>query len=62
MTNSKTADEMANAIANGSATRPTVTPAVTSVRNVRQEYSRSAPTRAGALAQFVEFRLPYFGP
>src|SRR5688572_11978292 len=40
-------DEIANAIASGNATSPTVMPAIRSETNVRVEYCRRAPTRAG---------------
>jgi hypothetical protein len=41
-------DEMANAIASGNATRPTVTPAIRSAVSVGTEYWRSAITEAGS--------------
>src|SRR4051812_7493103 len=55
-----TADEMANAIASGSATRPTVTPAIRSAAKAAPEYCFSARTDLGVQGCGTSLRLEYF--
>jgi hypothetical protein len=52
-------DAMANAIASGSATRPTVTPAIASWMNSRGEYCLSAMTDAGAQLEGIWKKAPH---
>src|SRR4051812_10664696 len=47
-------EEMANAIASGSATRPTVTPAIRSAVKVGSEYCRSARNDAGTNLELAD--------
>src|SRR5688572_10272028 len=53
-------DEIANAIASGNATSPTVMPAMRSETKVRAEYCRRAPTRA-ALRRYLSVLRPQPG-
>ena len=51
-----TPDEMANAIASGRATRPTVTPARRSATNASREYVLSSRTDFGSQSWFTNAR------